>query len=174
MSYYYITYDTDYLEHHGIKGQKRGIRRYQNEDGSLTTEGRIRYGFSDKTLQRGLNEQSFANEHNRAEAERYKRKAEKREMKGKDSTKYREAEKRYSDAAKKGDRTVKSMLDTAKKEGYLVKSRTTKAYIPTGAQRSAAIIGGVGFGPIGAIVGTAIASRNAMREMDVYSVRYGK
>jgi hypothetical protein len=32
-----------YLAHHGIKGQKWGIRRYQNEDGSLTPEGKERY-----------------------------------------------------------------------------------------------------------------------------------
>lgn len=38
----------DYLEHHGILGQKWGIRRYQNEDGSLTAEGRKRYTEIDK------------------------------------------------------------------------------------------------------------------------------
>ena len=32
-----------YLIHHGIKGQKWGIRRFQNEDGSLTAEGKKRY-----------------------------------------------------------------------------------------------------------------------------------
>lgn len=32
------------LMHHGIKGQKWGIRRYQNEDGSWTSAGRERYG----------------------------------------------------------------------------------------------------------------------------------
>lgn len=32
------------LSHHGIKGQKWGIRRFQNEDGSLTPEGERRYG----------------------------------------------------------------------------------------------------------------------------------
>lgn len=30
---------SDYLEHHGVKGMKWGVRRYQNEDGSLTPEG---------------------------------------------------------------------------------------------------------------------------------------
>ena len=34
----------DFIEHHGIKGQRRGVRRYQNEDGSLTALGRQRYG----------------------------------------------------------------------------------------------------------------------------------
>lgn len=32
------------LMHHGIQGQKWGVRRFQNADGSLTKEGRERYG----------------------------------------------------------------------------------------------------------------------------------
>ncbi len=32
--------DDEYLEHYGVKGMKWGIRRYQNVDGSLTSEGR--------------------------------------------------------------------------------------------------------------------------------------
>lgn len=35
--------DTSVLTHSGIKGQKWGIRRYQNEDGSLTPAGVRRY-----------------------------------------------------------------------------------------------------------------------------------
>lgn len=34
------------LYHHGIKGQKWGIRRFQNPDGTLTAEGIKRYGHS--------------------------------------------------------------------------------------------------------------------------------
>lgn len=37
-----ITYDE--IKHHGVKGQKWGVRRYQNEDGSLTAKGKQRYG----------------------------------------------------------------------------------------------------------------------------------
>ena len=33
----------DELYHHGIKGQKWGVRRYRNEDGSLTNTGKQRY-----------------------------------------------------------------------------------------------------------------------------------
>ena len=31
------------LRHHGIKGQRWGVRRYQNADGSLTAAGQRRY-----------------------------------------------------------------------------------------------------------------------------------
>lgn len=46
MNTYYIAgYPvSDALYHHGIKGQRWGIRRYQNMDGSLTAAGRERYG----------------------------------------------------------------------------------------------------------------------------------
>lgn len=36
------------LYHYGIKGQKHGVRRFQNLDGSLTAEGKIRYGVYDR------------------------------------------------------------------------------------------------------------------------------
>ena len=34
---------SNFLAHHGIKGQKWGVRRYRNTDGTLTPEGRKRY-----------------------------------------------------------------------------------------------------------------------------------
>lgn len=43
------------LYHHGIKGQKWGVRRYQNPDGTYTSEGRARYGLGDGKPYNGPN-----------------------------------------------------------------------------------------------------------------------
>ena len=45
---YAIDTSSDSLAHHGIKGQKWGIRRYQNSDGSLTDAGKRRYSTNAK------------------------------------------------------------------------------------------------------------------------------
>lgn len=39
MLYDELVQPGEYICHHGVKGQKWGIRRYQNPDGSLTAEG---------------------------------------------------------------------------------------------------------------------------------------
>ena len=47
------TYNNSYeLYHHGILGQKWGVRRYQNEDGSLTPAGEKRYIKNTKKLEK--------------------------------------------------------------------------------------------------------------------------
>ena len=43
----------DELYHHGIKGQKWGVRRFQNPDGSLTEVGQRRYG-NNKTVEKSI------------------------------------------------------------------------------------------------------------------------
>lgn len=58
---YFVKHDdmkkSDSLAHHGVKGQKWGVRRYQNIDGTLTSEGKKRASEGmpgvQKTLQEG-------------------------------------------------------------------------------------------------------------------------
>ena len=50
MATFYFTNDSYELQHHGILGMKWGVRRYQNEDGSLTEAGRKRYSDPDNGI----------------------------------------------------------------------------------------------------------------------------
>lgn len=70
-----IRLSPDELKHHGIKGQHWGIRRYQNEDGSYTTEGLSRY-------KRG---KIYSSEHSKYQKEEFNKRM-------KNSKKYKEYE----------------------------------------------------------------------------------
>ena len=50
-------YGQDELYHHGIRGMKWGVRRYQNKDGSLTNAGKKRYSDSDTKYDTKYDEQ---------------------------------------------------------------------------------------------------------------------
>lgn len=47
---YYGAIHKAHLAHHGIKGQRWGVRRYQETDGSLTSEGQARYQENEQRL----------------------------------------------------------------------------------------------------------------------------
>lgn len=53
-SYYAVPMTSDEIYHHGIIGQKWGVRRYQNPDGSLTPAGEARY-LGNKKAERNVN-----------------------------------------------------------------------------------------------------------------------
>lgn len=66
----------DYLVHYGIFGQKWGVRRYQNEDGTLTEEGKERYNQKPesegwkKSDAEHLSDEELRRRNNRLQAER--------------------------------------------------------------------------------------------------------
>ena len=61
-------YETE-LYHHGIKGQKWGVRRFQNEDGSLTPAGRRRLDRADQRWVRRNSERIYRETYNRSNQE---------------------------------------------------------------------------------------------------------
>ena len=66
----------NYLQHHGIKGQKWGVRRYQNPDGTLTEEGKLRYLNPDGTLTKQARKELKPDQQLRIRQEFYKKQSE--------------------------------------------------------------------------------------------------
>lgn len=148
------SYGSNYaLQHHGIKGQKWGMRRYQNTDGSLTAEGRARYGY-------GTTAYGISNNTGHRKAAKDALKAESK------------LEKRYNKAVKKSD---PKLIKETKKELDTFRSNKNKTYKELGMSTKeikfrdieakynrrltrALVAGWALAGPAGGITGVAIST----------------
>ena len=110
------TCDIEELYHHGIKGQKWGVRRFQNEDGTLTEEGKARYAEYEKQLNEEARE--FTNKIALRNYSKYDKKA----------VTYGVAEDANSDAVAAYDRG-KKLIAKMKKEGLVNGKVEFKDYI---------------------------------------------
>ena len=145
------------LAHFGTKGMKWGQRRYQNRDGSLTEEGKARYGVeghrSARGVKRDLNkldsEQAYARHRIKSfdnKIARLEKKAQKASSKGntikadkiaekikfaKGSTRGQKTE-QYRKLLAKSEKMTNRIIDSAKKQGYKISSKTTTRSVNVG------------------------------------------
>lgn len=144
--YDYLDQET-YLEHHGIKGQKWGVRRFQNADGSLTNAGKSRYN-TDTTFstQKSLNKIEKQNAKLRARSAMADVKAGK--AFNRNDKKYQKYKNISSEAKKSisaGESLSKKLISEASKKGYTVSSVNKTRYTHTGKL----VAGQLLFGPVG-------------------------
>lgn len=67
------------LYHHGVKGQKWGVRRYQKKDGSLTPLGKMKYR-TDKDFKRSYDRNEALKKARQAKAEKRQHEAEREQV----------------------------------------------------------------------------------------------
>lgn len=110
----------EFLAHHGVKGQKWGVRRFQNDDGTLTEAGKARYAgqkeYNDNTFLRKTLGSDFGqySAHYHAQ-KRQERKIAKAERKGdeKAAAKWRSKNEAYR-AAEANQQAYRRHTSTAK------------------------------------------------------------
>lgn len=138
--------EENYLVHFGTKGMRWGVRRYQNDDGTLTEAGKKHYGKDGKagSLRTAFDLNKVDREstvskarsetHRLLEAE-YERRAKKRIKKGKSGYSYTNAAKKhkmkseeYDKLAKEGRDFINTMLKSAINSGKSVHSKNVYRY----------------------------------------------
>ena len=106
------------LAHHGILGMKWGIRRYQNEDGSLTEAGKKRYGVGNnktkKQIDNNLKDLRYAMALHKIESKYDKNNA--------------KAVAFHESMQDKGYREINKLISQAKKKGYLTPEQAGKEW----------------------------------------------
>lgn len=107
--YYGMSLLGDSIMHYGVKGQKWGLRRWQNEDMSLTPAGRVHYGVGE-----GRGQKKFLTREEKlaARAERKEARAKRREE--------RSAERAERKAERDAEREAKRVEDLENKKAKII------------------------------------------------------
>ena len=134
-------YSCNDLQHHGIKGMKWGVRRFQNPDGSLTAAGRRRYdvGEARQTMKDAKADmRSAKKEYDRAYNKAYNYSSRHYVSQFTNKKRIKESDKRWGDAYVKANEyndTVKK-YKTAKKEYKAVKRQSNDGGLTEGQKKA--------------------------------------
>ena len=160
--YYNIVY-SDELAHHGIKGQKWGVRRFQNSDGSLTDAGKKHQA---KVYARQLNKKDKSTIRIKRKVKEADAEADRLEYKAKRT--HNDAKRLELETAAKNKRNsvseernrinqtekeIKSLVNSIKKEGYSVDSKEVRRSSARGADYAKALVIDVGAASVAALAG---------------------
>ena len=122
LSVYYAYDDTPELAHYGIRGMKWGLRRYQNPDGSLTSEGKARYASSSKAV-RDLNRLSYESGRYTGDKLRASWKTAKYESKNPEKAKKWSVKKKEADEGKRQiEKYIQGILDYVNADKKTIRS----------------------------------------------------
>lgn len=116
----YKAVDDFLLQHFGIKGMKWGVRRYQNEDGTLTPAGKKRYARMEKNASKNIGK--IPDVYLKSRSQRVK------------------TENEYLEARKKGQELRKQVYDLEHPRYTAAKSTVNKVVIGSGTVAASALI----------------------------------
>lgn len=115
-------HDTEYLEHHGILGQKWGVRRFQRPDGTRTAAGKKRakqyQTVSQEANELLKNRNKYSDQELQSKVNRLNNAARLRDLAGRDPEKKGSPLDRYTSTAKKvllAASTTAAVIATGKK-----------------------------------------------------------
>ena len=152
-------WEGQFLEHFGTRGMKWGVRRFQNEDGSLTEAGKQHYGVGGDRSARGVSRDLRRLEKERAgsqaRADYYQKRTakarRKAELKAKETGKDVKVSKRvekmeskakeYRKLEKASEKLTKKIISDSLKKGYFIKSRDTMRFVRKGKDKALFILG---------------------------------
>ena len=123
---YFVIYDGE-LYHHGIKGQKWGIRRFQNEDGTMTEQGLKRY-HSRGRIRKALNKTEKKVGKASARAIKYTSNMDRAYTNSRKYNRLKKKAERNKDIQAEGKRQVDTLLKLAEQNGYTINSKTVLRY----------------------------------------------
>lgn len=153
MNTYQRPLRSDELAHFGTKGMHWGVRRYQNEDGTLTPAGKERYYKLSGDSRYGRNLRKMQKERDRSVADAFYNYHTAQDIKtykldrGKNTEKWQKKYdqrmsnyKNYSKTSSHIEKAINKSISNAMKQNYSVVIKDRERFVQSGEQRAATLL----------------------------------